>query len=46
MDFIERLFSFAPDGGNGSFEMLLFAMPIVGVAILYVARRRLRRKIV
>jgi hypothetical protein len=44
MDFIERLFGFAPDGGDGSFELLLFAIPIVGLAILYVARRRLRRR--
>ena len=46
MDFIERLFGFAPDGGNGSLELLLFAIPIVGLAILYVARRQRRRKTV
>ena len=27
MDFIERLFGFSPDGGDGSFELLLFAIP-------------------
>jgi hypothetical protein len=35
MDFIERLFGFAPDGGDGSFELLLFAIPLVVVALLY-----------
>jgi hypothetical protein len=44
MDFIERLFGFAPDGGDGSFELLLFAIPIVGLAILYLVRRRRGRK--
>jgi hypothetical protein len=44
MDFIERLFGFAPDGGDGSFELLLFVIPIVALAIFYVFRERLRRK--
>ncbi len=39
MDFIERLFGFAPDGGNGLFELLLFAIPIAG-AFALMARRR------
>jgi hypothetical protein len=38
MDFIERIFGFSPDGGNGMFEFLLFAIPIAGVAILYYVR--------
>ena len=43
MDFIERLFGFAPDGGNGSLELLLFAIPIVGVLILWHRRSRNKR---
>ena len=40
MDFIERLLGVSPDGGSGSFEVLLFLIPIVGIAALTVARRR------
>ncbi len=28
MDFIERLFGIAPDGGSGTLEFLLFALPL------------------
>jgi len=35
MDFIERLFGLSPDGGDGSFEILLFAIPLVLIALLY-----------
>jgi hypothetical protein len=42
MDFIERIFGIAPDGGSGSLEFLLFAIPIAG--IVYLAYRRRRRK--
>ena len=38
MDFRERIFGFSPDGGNGSFELLLFAIPIAGLAVIYLAR--------
>jgi hypothetical protein len=41
MDFIERIFGFAPDGGSGSLELLLFALPIAGLG--YLAWRRHRR---
>ena len=34
MDFIERLFGFSPDGGDGSFELLLFAIPLAAIALL------------
>jgi hypothetical protein len=37
MDFIERLFGISPDGGSGAFELLLFLLPIMGIAI--IARR-------
>jgi len=40
MDFIERLFGISPDGGSGTFEFLLFAVPIAGIAILWTLRRR------
>jgi hypothetical protein len=42
MDFIEKSFGFAPDGGSGTFEFLLFAIPIAGICYL-VLRRRARR---
>lgn len=41
MDFIERIFGWSPDGGNGSFEVLLFLIPIIGLLILW--KRRARR---
>lgn len=44
MDFIERIFGFAPDGGDGSFEFLLFAIPIAGIAYLLFRRRERRRQ--
>lgn len=43
MDFIERIFGFAPDGGDGSFEFLLFAIPMAGIVYL-LWHRRLRHQ--
>jgi hypothetical protein len=43
MDFIERILGFAPDGGDGSFELLLFTIPMAGIAYL-LWRRHLRRQ--
>ena len=45
MDFIERIFGFSPDGGDGTLELLLFAIPIMGLVILAAWRqmRRVRR---
>jgi hypothetical protein len=40
MDFIERIFGFSPDGGSGSFELFLFALPIAGIVYLAVRRYR------
>ena len=40
MDFIERVFGFAPDGGSGSLEFLLFAIPVAGIAYLLWRRRQ------
>ena len=44
MDFIEQLFGIAPDGGNGTLEFLLFAVPIAGIVCLAYVRRRSRRR--
>lgn len=45
MDFIERIFGFSPDGGSGSLEFLLFALPIAGIVYLALRRRqRAKRK--
>jgi hypothetical protein len=44
MDFLERIFGFSPDGGSGLFEALLFLIPLAGIAAIYVARSRARRK--
>lgn len=40
MDFIERIFGIAPDGGSGSFEFLFFAIPIAGICYLLLRHRR------
>ena len=40
MDFIERFFGISPDGGSGALEFLLFAIPAMGVYILYRMRSR------
>jgi hypothetical protein len=42
MDFIERIFGFAPDGGSGLLEFLLLLIPIAGLSYLAL-RRRLNR---
>ncbi len=43
MDFIESIFGISPDGGSGSFEFLLFAVPVAGIVFLW-ARSRARDK--
>ena len=40
MDFIERIFGLAPDGGSGSLEFLLFLIPVAGIVWIVAARRR------
>ena len=40
MYFIEQLFGFSPDDGSGSVEFLLFAIPVLGVGLLTLWRRR------
>jgi hypothetical protein len=44
MDFIERIFGLAPDGGSGSLEFLLFLIPLVGFALLIKYERRCYRR--
>ena len=45
MDFIERVFGWSPDGGDGSFEFLLFLIPIsLIVGIVVLRRRRAQRR--
>ena len=38
MDFIEKILGIAPDGGSGSLEFLLFAVPICGIVWLALSR--------
>ena len=42
MDFIEKIFGFAPDHGDGTFEVLLFLVPLALIAVLYLVRHRHR----
>ncbi|MGE5151116.1 MAG: hypothetical protein ACM3II_13415 [Rhodospirillaceae bacterium] len=42
MDFVERIFGFSPDGGSGSFEVLLIIVAFAGLYIVY--RRTLGMK--
>lgn len=44
MNFIERIFGIAPDGGSGLLEVLLFVIPVAGIFALREWRRRARRK--
>src|SRR5262245_15667691 len=43
MDFVERLFGVWPDGGNGSFEVLLIAVGVVIAVGALVLRRNIPR---
>jgi hypothetical protein len=45
MHFIEQILAIAPDGGSGGLELLLLAVPLVGIAYLALrARVRERRR--
>jgi hypothetical protein len=35
VDFIERIFGVSPDGGSGSLEVMLFALPVVAIYLVY-----------
>jgi hypothetical protein len=42
MDFVEQVFHVSPDGGSGSFELLLLVIPALIVAV-YIMTIRIRR---
>lgn len=44
MNFIEKLFGFEPDGGDGSFELLLFLIPIIGIIAFRLWQKRRTEK--
>jgi hypothetical protein len=44
VDFIERIFGIAPDGGSGTLEVLLFLIPLAGLYLIYRFRKQPRRK--
>jgi hypothetical protein len=44
MDFVERIFHFSPDGGNGFTELLILICLALAASILYVNIRRQRQK--
>jgi hypothetical protein len=44
MDFIERIFGIAPDGGSGALELMLFLIPIVILAAAWAWRMRSTRR--
>ncbi len=44
MDWIERILGVSPDGGSGMLELLYFAIPVVGLYLLYRIRRWRRKR--
>jgi hypothetical protein len=42
MDFIERIFGFSPDGGDGTFELLLIVTPLLIGVLIWMRWRRAR----
>jgi hypothetical protein len=44
VDFIERIFDIAPDGGSGTLEALLFLIPLAGLYLTYRFRKQAGRK--
>ena len=40
MNFIETIFGISPDGGSGAFEVMLFVIPIAGMAAVSAWRKR------
>ena len=43
MDFVERLFGWAPDGGDGTFELMIIVGAVVVVVLGLLFRGRLFR---
>jgi hypothetical protein len=44
MDFIERIFGLAPDGGSGYLELAILLTVVTVPAIFLVVRRRAQRR--
>jgi len=44
MEWIEKVLHVSPDGGNGLFESLIFALLILGLAAPYLLHRRRARR--
>ena len=44
MDFIEKIFGIAPDGGSGNLELMLFAIPVAGLCWLALRARARRQR--
>ena len=42
MDFVERIFHVSPDGGNGTFELVLFLLVAAIILVRFWRRRRAR----
>lgn len=42
MDFVERLLGWAPDGGDGTFELMLLTAGVVVVVLMLIFRGGLR----
>jgi hypothetical protein len=38
MDFVERLLGWAPDGGDGTFELMLVTAGVVAVVLMIIFR--------
>jgi hypothetical protein len=43
MDFVERLFGWAPDGGDGTFELMIIVGVVVAVVLGLLFRGKLFR---
>jgi hypothetical protein len=44
MDFVERIFGFSPDGGSGSFELMLLLVPVIAIFAIVLYRRSKRSR--
>ena len=42
MDFVEKIFGIAPDGGSGTLEVALVVAVVVVATLLVIARNRAR----
>jgi hypothetical protein len=39
VDFIERFFGVAPDGGNGALELIFFSGVLITIGLIIIVRR-------